>query len=182
MKPLPALKTPDGEVVRSFEHRQDVFFKQFAKMEGAQMIGLEDFVKARQEVSESQISVTCRHVIPSIAQIMTKLKRIKRGKAPGPDEIPSALLKVGGIDLARHLQIMFAKASILQHEPLQWKSGWLVPLFKKGSSQAPEKCRSIFLSDYTTKLYHSCFRDVLADALEGKADHWQFGGQKSQRH
>ena len=179
LKPLPALKTVDGEVVRSFEHRQAVFFEQFATTEGAQMIGLDEFVQTRSEASESKASATCSQVIPSLAQILTKLKRLKRGKATGPDEIPSALLKVGGIDLARHLQILFAKASMLQHEPLQWKSGMLVPLFKKGSSQAPDNYRSIFLSDHTAKSYHSCFRDVLVDALEVKADNWQFGGRKA---
>ena len=95
---------------------------------------------------------------------MQKIKRVKRGKAPGPDQIPSSLLKAGGSTIAKHLHVLFAKAAVLQHEPLEWKSGLLVPLFKKGASQDPRNYRSIFLSDYTAKLYHSCFRDHLADA------------------
>ena len=166
-KPLPCLQQKDGSKVSSFQERQQVFSSSSLKSRVLKFAMFSHFLK-------DQLS-SC--FVPAVSHIMQKIKRVKRGKSPGPDEIPSSLLKAGGSTLAQHLHVLFAKVAMFQHEPIEWKSGLLVPLFKKGACQDPQNYRSIFLSDYIAKLYHSCFRDHLAEALEQKADRWQFGGR-----
>ena len=178
-KPLPQLQKEDGSTASSFHERQQLFFTQFADIEGAETRDMASFVLDLHQKSAPLVRDLSACFVPAVSHIMQKIKRVKRGKAPGPDQIPSSLLKAGGSTLAQHLHVLFAKVAVFQHEPVEWKSGVLVPLFKKGASQDPKNYRSIFLSDYTAKLYHSCFRDHLAEALESKADQWQFGGRKA---
>ena len=46
---------------------------------------------------------------PSKAEIVRALKQLKNGKAVGPDEIPSEVLKINPITTAKMLQPFFLK-------------------------------------------------------------------------
>ena len=103
---------------------------------------------------------------------------MKRGKAPGPDGIVPALLKAGGQVMARHLCSLFHKVALWASEPLQWKTGILTALFKKGDHKDPANYRSIYISDHVAKIFHGCFRDHLNDLYEMQAEDTQMGGRK----
>ena len=116
--------------------------------------------------------------LPTVEQVGHKLKRMKRGKAPGPDKIVPALLKAGGQMMAKHLCSLFHKVALWASEPLQWKTGILTALFKKGDHKDPANYRSIYISDHMAKIYHGCFRDHLNDLYETQAEDTQMGGRK----
>ena len=64
-------------------------------------------------------------------------------------------------------------------EPLNWKGGLLVPLFKgKGSPAEPTAYRSIFLSDICAKIHHANVRQRLAEVWNEDASLIQLGGRK----
>ena len=83
---------------------------------------------------------------PTAWDVQVLIAKLKRDKVPGPNMLPPALLKAGGEIAARHLSVLFAKASATAREPLLWKGGVLVPLWKgKQAPSLPEAYRSIFI-------------------------------------
>ena len=107
-----------------------------------------------------------------------KIRCLKNGKAPGPDQVPNEVLKAGGEILAKHLHLLLIKVAGTAREPLEWKAGTAVPLYKKGAYTDPKNYRSIFLSDAVAKLSHSCIRDRLLDTYEIIASPTCFGGRR----
>eukprot|EP00438_Fugacium_kawagutii_P029609 Skav235423 [mRNA] locus=scaffold924:557213:560458:- [translate_table: standard] len=80
--------------------------------------------------------------------------------------------------MARHLCVLTTKSAVQAHEPLTWKGGRLVPLWKGSADPSlPEGYRSIFVSDYSAKIYHQCIRASLVQAWERSIDGLQFGGR-----
>jgi hypothetical protein len=89
------------------------------------------------------------------------------------------LLKAGGSVVAKQLSVLFTKAAAGSQEPMHWKGGVLIPLWKgKLAPHLANGYRSIFISNYTTKLYHQCFRAHLVAAWEQTLTHLQCGGRK----
>ena len=81
--------------------------------------------------------------------------------------------------MARHLTVMYLKAAANAKEPLLWKGGTLIPLWKgKAPPDLPQAYRSIFVSNYNTKLYHQFVRQHLVDLWEKQADSLQCGGRR----
>ena len=115
---------------------------------------------------------------PSSWKIQTLLTRVKRDKVAGPNLLPPAVMKAGGETLSRQLALLFAKATAHAKEPLAWKGGTLIPLWKgKASPSLPGAYRSIFISNYSAKLFHQCVRQHLVDAWEPSIQSMQYGGR-----
>ena len=71
------------------------------------------------------------------------------------------------------------KVQTQAREPLSWKGGLLVPLFKgKGSPKEAASYRSIFISDVCGKIHHSHVRKALVDTWNVHDDLIQQGGRK----
>ena len=176
-RPLPKLRVSDTSFASSFEECQEVWRKQFANAE------------AGIEVSESQLEQLhmqatdgkwrdVKHC-PGPFEILSTIRKFKNGKVPGPGQLPVDILKCGGIEMAKVLAPLFVKASWHMREPLTWKGGLLVPLFKgKGSPAEPSAYRSIFLSDVCAKVHHAHVRSELALTWCSDQDLIQMGGKK----
>ena len=67
---------------------------------------------------------------PTEWEIQRFLSKLHRDKVPGPNQIPPGVLKAGGPVLAKQLAILYMKASAHCKEPLTWKGGHLVSLWK----------------------------------------------------
>ena len=181
-RPLPMLKKEDGSFAATFDEQQQMWMTQFAAVEAGVPCSWPQLQQRHREDSEDhQVKV---HEIdpaafPTVWQIQSLLSQLKRDKVPGPNHLPPALLKAGGEVMARHLTILFTKAAAAAREPLLWKGGTLIPLWKgKDSPDLPSAYRSIFVSNYSTKLYHQFIRQHLVAVWEQKADHLQCGGRK----
>ena len=110
-----------------------------------------------------------------IAQAISKMRR---GKVPGKNGITTDILKCAGDVAAFQLVPLLMKCILHQYEPLSWKGGCLVPLFKgKGKVDSPSAYRSIFISDTTCKAFHSCLRTRLLATWEKAMNTLQFGGR-----
>ena len=66
---------------------------------------------------------------------------MKKGKACGPDQIPNEVLKAGGDALCSMVHELLVKAVAAAREPLQWKAGIAVPLYKRGAVSNPDNYR-----------------------------------------
>ena len=95
LQPLPEINGGNGPAA-TFEQKQETFFQQFAQIESADIVTIDELKKRcfREEgYGPEEIDLK---FLPTVEQVGRKLKSMKRGKAPGPDGIVPALLKAGG--------------------------------------------------------------------------------------
>lgn len=113
---------------------------------------------------------------PTEWALQRSLKRLKRGRAPGPNQLPP--VKAAGPVFIRQLLLLITKSVAAAREPIQWKNGRTYPLYKgKGSPQQPDSFRCIYISNFTAKLYHHALRVHLADAWTQVIQSLQCGGR-----
>ena len=176
-RPLPRLKVADDKFAQSFVECQETWRNQFAEVEAGIQVTDVQLVQLHQQsvVQGARDARFC----PDPYEILSILRKCKNGKVPGPGQLPVDILKAGGIQMAKLLTPLLVKASWHMREPLNWKGGLLIPLFKgKGSPAEPSAYRSIFLSDICAKIHHSHMRKELAQVWSQEADLIQLGGKK----
>ena len=176
-RPLPKLVAPDGFVAKSHEECQQIWCSQFGQLEA----GLPVTTNQIQQL-HAQRDTACLDdpaLLMSAQDILAAIRRMKNGKVPGPGRLPIDVLKAGGFTMAQTLLSLMTKAAWHMHEPLSWKGGLLVPLFKgKGSPQDATGYRSIFISDVCGKIHHSHLRKALVNEWMSHEDLIQQGGKR----
>ena len=177
-RPLPRLKLPSGEPVESSLQCHQVWNDQFAVVEaGISMAPSEllDIHDAHPRETSDDFDPTC---LPSLWDIQKIIGGLRRGKAPGPNHITPDIVKAGGGPMALHLCAVMTKAAAGKHEPLAWKGGILVPLYKgKGRTDDPSSYRAIYVSNVTSKIYHGFLRSHVKDLWGRCIDAMQQGGR-----
>eukprot|EP00435_Cladocopium_sp_Y103_P015128 s3107_g3.t1 len=178
-RPLPLLRRADGPAADTYVEQQQILLTQFAKLEAGQVVSW----SALESLNRKGLGVPPRLLehdsFPDPWQLQMSIRKLVRGKAPGPNHLPTALLKAGSFALAKSLSLLMMKATAHAKEPLAWKGGRLIPLWKgKDSPSQPEAYRSIFVSSYTAKLYHQAVRSHLVQVWEQSIRALQFGGRK----
>ena len=176
-RPLPLLKAADGKFAQTFQEQQTIWQKQFAKVEAGEQVSWDSLRALNKTGLGLPVGVHDVSVFPSEFDTCRAIRSLKRGKTPGPNEIPTDLLKAGNEVVAKQLTTLFVKSAAHCREPLTWKGGYLAPLHKKGPPADPSSYRSIFVSDFTAKLYHSSMRKHLVNAWEASLSHLQLGGR-----
>ncbi|KAK3514616.1 hypothetical protein QTP70_021528, partial [Hemibagrus guttatus] len=87
-------------------------------------------------------------------EVRKALKRMKSGKAVGPDDIPVEVWKCLGEAAVEFLASLFNRVLESERMPEEWRRSVLVPIFKnKGDVQNCSNYRGIKLMSYTMKLW-----------------------------
>ena len=176
-RPLPILTAPDGSCATSTAQCQAIWCAQFSKLEAG--VPATSMQLQQLHCAATSDVMVAPNKLMSATDILAAIRRMKSGKAPGPGLLPIDVLKAGGPTIAQLLLPLLTKANCHLREPLAWKGGLLIPLFKgKGSPQNAASYRSIFLSDACAKIHHSHIRKSLADAWSMTNDVIQQGGKK----
>ena len=177
-RPLPMLQKDDASYTTSVSEMQEVFRSQFAALEGGIQKSYDELAAdhhCHELLPAAQVDVGMLISPWDIAQAIAKMKR---GKVPGKNGITTEILKRAGDVAATQMVPLLMKCVMHQFEPLSWKGGTLVPLFKgKGRVDSPTSYRSIFISDTTCKTFHSCLRTRLLRTWEKAMCTLQFGGR-----
>ncbi|MCJ8736420.1 hypothetical protein PDJAM_G00257950 [Pangasius djambal] len=86
-------------------------------------------------------------------EVRKALKRMKSGKAVGPDDIPVEVWKCLGEAAVEFLTSLFNRVLESEKVPEEWRRSVLVPIFKnKGDVQSCSNYRGIKLMSHTMKL------------------------------
>ena len=179
-RPLPMLKTPDGAPVQSFAQQQTLWMEQFSKIEAGLHISWQALQKSDSAGLGLPMDMQEAGLFPTDWQLQAAVATLKRGKAPGPNGLTPCLLKAGGSVFTKQLATITSKAVAHGKEPTSWKGGRLAPLFKgRGSPADPAAYRAIYISDYTSKVYHKMLRQQLEISWTRRMDLLQLGGRKS---
>ena len=98
-------------------------------------------------------------ISPQIVE--AKLSALRPDSSPGPDAIHPRVLLGSSRTLSTPLSLLFRKSLDSGSLPPDWKSGEVVPIFKKGDRQKPENYRPVSLTAIPVKIMESIVRDNL---------------------
>ena len=95
-------------------------------------------------------------------EIENTLKSLKKGKAPGIDNITSDILKLGGKEVIKALKTIFNNILDSQEIPEMWREAKMIILHKKGERRDIKNYRPVSLLshsiNFTLELYRTEWR------------------------
>ena len=91
-------------------------------------------------------------------EVKNALRRMKKGKAVGPDELPVEVWKCMGKMGINVLTRLFNRLLMSERMPEEWRRSVLIPIYKnKGDTQCSENYRGIKLMSHTMKIWERIF-------------------------
>ncbi|KAK3508727.1 hypothetical protein QTP70_004272 [Hemibagrus guttatus] len=113
-------------------------------------------------------------------EVRKALKRMKSGKAVGPDDIPVEVWKCLGEAAVEFLTSLFNRVLESEKMPEEWRRSVLVPIFKnKGDVQSCSNYRGIKLMSHTMKLWERVVEARLRKVVEICEQQYGFMPRKS---
>jgi hypothetical protein len=97
----------------------------------------------------------------SAADVAKVLKELPSCSSPGPDGIANILLKEGGLTFVSAVVSFFRKLASIGDLPAEWKLGYVIPIFKKGSRSACANYRPISLTCTLCKVFERIIKSNL---------------------
>ena len=178
-QPLPALRKTDGTLATSFTDQQKIWMQQFSAVEAGTQLHWEALQQLDRPGRGPPLDIQNQELFPSPWKLQCLLRKLRRGKTPGLNQLPPDVLKAGASPFCTQLCALTMKAVAHCKEPLAWKGGLLVPLSKgKADTMDPLGYRSIFISDFTAKLFHMSLREHLVRVWERGISSLQLGGRR----
>lgn len=111
-------------------------------------------------------------------ELETILTKLRNGKAPGEDNIPSELYKYSSKKFKTRLLKFFNQIYIQETIPEEWQKATVVPIFKKGDQKDPKNYRGISLLNSCYKIYAQILNEKLKLYTENFIDEEQCGFRK----
>ena len=100
-------------------------------------------------------------------EVKNALRRIIKGKAAGPDELPLEIWKCMGEMRIKFLTRLFNRLSMGDRMPEEWRRSVLIPIYKnKGNTQCCGNYRGIKLMSHTMKAWKKIIEASLRDRVE----------------
>ncbi|KAK3519801.1 hypothetical protein QTP70_006182 [Hemibagrus guttatus] len=168
------IKDRDGRVLTSEEsvqRRWKEYFEELMNEENEREKRVEGVNSVEQKVDKIRKD-----------EVRKALKRMKRGKAVGPDDIPVEVWKCLGEAAVEFLASLFNRVLESERMPEEWRRSVLVPIFKnKGDVQSCSNYRGIKLMSHTMKLWERVVEARLRKVVEICEQQYGFMPRKSTR-
>ena len=108
-------------------------------------------------------------------EVLQVLLRLDHSKAPGPDGLPTRILKECAKELSPSICQLFNISLATGTLPLEWKESNVVPVHKKGKKEDVTNYRPISLLCVISKVLERCIHNHLKDHLLTLIDDFQHG-------
>ena len=100
-------------------------------------------------------------------EVKNALKRMKKGKVVGPDELPVEVWKCMGKMEIKFLTRLFNRLLVRERMPEECRRSVLIPIYKNiGDAQSCGNCRRIKLMSHTMKVWERIIKARLRDSVE----------------
>ncbi|KAK3523752.1 hypothetical protein QTP70_009235 [Hemibagrus guttatus] len=166
------IKDRDGRVItgeESVQRRWKEYFEELMNEENEREKRVEGVNSVKQKVDKIRKD-----------EVRKALKRMKSGKAVGPDNIPVEVWKCLGEAAVEFLTSLFNRVLESERMPEEWRRSVLVPIFKnKGDVQSCSNYRGIKLMSHTMKLWERVVEARLRKVVEVCEQQYGFMPRKS---
>ncbi|KAK3515812.1 hypothetical protein QTP70_034025, partial [Hemibagrus guttatus] len=166
------IKDRDGRVLTSEEsvqRRWKEYFEELMNEENEREKRVEGVNSVEQKVDKIRKD-----------EVRKALKRMKSGKAVGPDDIPVEVWKCLGEAAVEFLTSLFNRVLESERMPEEWRRSVLVPIFKnKGDVQSCSNYSGITLMSHTMKLWERVVEARLRKVVEICEQQYGFMPRKS---
>ncbi|KAK3551703.1 hypothetical protein QTP70_022569 [Hemibagrus guttatus] len=166
------IKDRDGRVLTSEEsvqRRWKEYFEELMNEENEREKRVEGVNSVEQKVDKIRKD-----------EVRKALKRMKSGKAVGPDDIPVEVWKCLGKAAVEFLASLFNRVLESERMPEEWRRSVLVPIFKnKGDVQSCSNYRGIKLMSHTMKVWERVVEARLRKVVEICEQQYGFMPRKS---
>ncbi|KAK3536323.1 hypothetical protein QTP86_006001 [Hemibagrus guttatus] len=166
------IKDRDGRVLTSEEsvqRRWKEYFEELMNEENEREKRVEGVNSVEQKVDKIRKD-----------EVRKALKRMKSGKAVGPDDIPVEVWKCLGEAAVEFLANLFNRVLESERMPEEWRRSVLVPIFKnKGDVQSCSNYRGIKLMSHTMKVWERVVEARLRKVVEICEQQYGFMSRKS---
>ena len=108
-------------------------------------------------------------------EIEKQLQGLNPSKAPGPDNLPTKILKDFAHDLAPSITTLFNSSISEGTVPSAWKHANVIPLHKKGDKHTTSNYRPISLLPVISKVLERCIYNRIIDFILPKLTNLQHG-------
>ncbi|MCJ8736308.1 hypothetical protein PDJAM_G00258080 [Pangasius djambal] len=166
------IKDRDGRVLTSeqrVQRRWKEYFEELMNEENEREKRVEEVTPVEQKVDKIRKD-----------EVRKALKRMKSGKAVGPDDIPVEVWKCLGEAAVEFLTSLFNRVLESEKMPEEWRRSVLVPIFKnKGEVQSCSNYRGIKLMSHTMKLWERVVEARLRKVMEICEQQYGFMPRKS---
>ncbi|KAK3527096.1 hypothetical protein QTP86_010830 [Hemibagrus guttatus] len=166
------IKDKDGRVLTSEESvqwRWKEYFEELMNEENEREKRVEGVNSVEQKVDKIRKD-----------EVRKALKKMKSGKAVGPDDIPVEVWKCLGEAAVEFLTSLFNRVLESERMPEEWRRSVLVPIFKnKGDVQSCSNYRGIKLMSHTMKLWERVVEARLRKVVEICEQQYGFMPRKS---
>ncbi|KAK3531447.1 hypothetical protein QTP70_020542, partial [Hemibagrus guttatus] len=166
------IKDRDGRVLTSEEsvqRRWKEYFEELMNEENEREKRVEGVNSVEQKVDKIRKD-----------EVRKALKRMKSGKAVGPDDIPVEVWKCLGETAVEFLTSLFNRVLESERMPEEWRRSVLVLIFKnKGDVQSCSNCRGIKLMSHTMKLWERVVEARLRKVVDICEQQYGFMPRKS---
>ena len=116
-------------------------------------------------------------------EVKSTQRRIKKGKAVGPNELPVEVGKCMGEMEIKFLTRVFNRLLVGEWMPEEWRRNLLVPIHKnKGDAQCCGNYRGIKLISHTMKVWERIIEARLRDILQINEEQYEFMPGKETTH
>ena len=115
--------------------------------------------------------------MPALNDIGTMFSSLRRGRGHGEDSLPNELYLCDPDFWSTVVHPLLLKSFCRVQEPLPWKGGMLIDIFKgSGDRTDPKNSRGVFIEDSLAKIYHSWLRRRLMLRYQKVAHSATYGG------
>ena len=108
-------------------------------------------------------------------EVKNAVRRMKKGKTAGPDELPVEVWKCMGEMRIEFLTILFNRLLMDKRMPEEWRRSVLIPIYKnKGDAQCCGNYRKIKLMSHTMKAWERIIESRSRDRVEISKKQYRF--------
>ena len=157
-----------------------VWEKHFAAIEHSCVVDMEAIKNyaARQQQQTPAEGFSLEET-PALNEFEQSIRQLSWRKAPGFDGLGAEVWQSDVAANRKHLFALFLKATARRYLPIQYRGGYLIPLYKnRGSTSQPASFRGILLQNTAAKIFAKTWRRNLAYGLSNVAAPLQLGCRK----
>ena len=180
-KHLPQMKKRRaGFAPLQMEELVDQWIPHFSQLESGQTVEPEQHLTAcferQQKARETIVKPKNLEDLPSILETEKHLRNTRPGRAPGPEGLSPGCLHWAAPKIAAAVHMLFVKIFTQSAEPILFKGGSMIPIYKKSSPLIANNYRGIMLIPVLSKAFQAVLRSRLVPELAKSKPQGLLGG------